>query len=152
MFSLTSDYGVMGDWLLHHAAEPVALPTPAAGAALTYTVPGAVQMLVASVCFTYTASAAVATRYPYVEFLDQTGTPVAVSQVVNGQAATVASIISFGVNVPAFGALSAARQGAGIPPILLSDGLRVRLSAVNIQAADTITLARLFVRQYPTEP
>ena len=58
---------------LHGTHRAVSLPSPAAGAALTVTVPGAVQWEVISFSFLYTASANAATRIPFITFLDASG-------------------------------------------------------------------------------
>ena len=63
-------------WTLHAAYEPILLGQPAAGSALTYTVPGTIEIEVLSASFTYTASANVATRIPFLAFLDQSGVAV----------------------------------------------------------------------------
>jgi hypothetical protein len=140
------------EWRLHYSHEPVALAAPPAGQALTYTVPGAVEQEVLAVSFTYTASAAPANRVPFVQFLDQGGGIVCEVATPFLLVATNVARVTFGVGMQQFGANSAARLGAGIPPLRLGDGMRVRLSATAIAAADTITGARLFVRQWRVRP
>ena len=135
----------------HWTHEPVALGSPAAGSALTYTVPPANEVLVVAVSFTFTASAQAANRIPFVQFLDQTGTAVAEVATPYKLIATNASRVTFGVGIVQFGADSAVRIGAGIPAIVLSDGMQLSLSATAIDAADTITAARMYVRQWRQE-
>lgn len=135
-------------WELHGEWEPVALSSPAAGAALTYTVPGATQLAVLSASFTYTASANAANRIPFISFLDQSGVPVGKFASPYKLVANDVSRVSFGVGVDQFGADSAANMGCGIPELRLRDGMQVQLSAAAINATDTLTLARLYVRQW----
>ena len=138
------------DWY-HWEHRPVALGSPAAGSALTYTVAPAEEILVLSVSFTFTASAQAANRIPFLQFLDQSGTAVADVATPYKLIATNAARVTFGVGMFQFGADSAARIGAGIPAIILSDGMQVSLSATAIDAADTITAARMYVRQWRQE-
>jgi hypothetical protein len=133
---------------LHGSHKAVTLPSPAAGAALTYTVPGSVQWEILSLSFTYTASGNAASRVPFVRFLDQSGTAFCDVATPYKLVASDVSRVTFGVGVVQFGADSAARIGAGIPAMRLEDGLRVQVSATLIDGSDTITLARLFVRQW----
>ncbi len=135
-------------WELHSEWEPVSLGSPAAGAALTVTVPGSVQWEVLSASFTFTASANAADRVPFIAFLDQSGVSVGSFGTPFKLVATNVSRVSFGVGATQYGADSAARIGSGIPCLRLGDGMRVQLSATLIDTADTITAARLFVRQW----
>jgi hypothetical protein len=137
---------------LHGSHEPLVLPSPAAGAALTYTIPGSVEQMVLSVSFTLTCAAGGGVRTPHVDFLDYSGQPFASVGAPFTVAATFASRLTFGVGVQQFGAANAARIGAGIPPLRLGDGLQVRLTADGLAAGDTITLARMFVRQWAVRP
>ncbi len=139
-------------WRLHGSHEVVVLETPAAGAALTKTVPGSVQWEVVAASFLYTASAAVATRVPFISFLDQAGVTFCKVNTAFNLVATNASQITFGQSLSSFGANSAVSIGAPIPRIRLQDGLRVQLSATLIDTADTITAARLYVCQYDVRP
>lgn len=134
-------------WSLHGRNEVVRLDSPVAGAALTYTVPGAVEIEILSVSFTYTASANAATRIPFVQFLDQSGNTFCDVGSPYTLTANQVSRVTFGVGVQQFGANGSARMGAGIPAMILEDGLQVSLSATAINVTDTITLARMFVRQ-----
>jgi len=135
-------------WTLYSEWVPVALSSPAAGAALTYTVPGATQLEVLSASFTYTASASAANRIPFLAFLDQSGTSVGSFGTPYKLVANDASRISFGVFVAQSGADSAARIATGIPSLRLQAGMQVQLSATAISAADQISAARLYVRQW----
>jgi hypothetical protein len=149
---LEQDEAEAEPWFLHGSAEVIGVPSAAAGQPLTYTVPGAVEVAVLSVSFTFTAGAAVANRVPFVRFLDQSGVAFCDVGVPFVLVATNAARVTFGVGVQQFGANSAARMGAGIPSMRLADGLQVQLGATGIQAADTITAARLFVRQWRVRP
>ncbi len=135
-------------WELHGEYEPITLGSPAAGAALTVTVPGSVQWEVLSASWLYTASANAATRIPFISFLDQSGVTVGAFGSPFTVVATNAVQVSFGVGVTQFGANSSARMGGGIPCLRLADGMRIQFSATLIDTADTITAARLFVRQW----
>ena len=135
-------------WTLHGEYHPVSLPQPAAGTALTYTVPGSVQMEVLSISFTYTASGNVATRIPFVAFLDTSATSVGSFGTPFTLVASDVSRVSFGVGVVQYGANSSARMGASIPCLRLGDGMQVQISATAINATDQISAARMFVRQW----
>jgi hypothetical protein len=135
-------------WTLYSEWEPVALSSPAAGAGLTYTVPGSTQVEVLSASFTYTASANAANRIPFLSFLDQSGVAVGSFGTPYKLVANDASRVSFGVYVSSFGADSAARIGSGIPPMRLASGMQVLLSATAINVSDQISTARLYVRQW----
>jgi hypothetical protein len=135
-------------WRLHGSHLVVSLPSPAAGAALTTTVPGAVQWDVIAVSFLFTASANAATRIPFVSFLDQGGTTFAKINTAFNFTAANHGQVTFGRDVESFGANNALSVGAAIPHIRLLDGLRVQVSADAIDVADTITAARLYVCQY----
>lgn len=137
-----------GYWTLHGANVSVSLDAPAAGAALTKTVPGTVEWEVMAISFLYTASAGVATRIPFVQFLDQGGVAFCDVGSPFTLVATNVSQVTFGHGITQFGANSAVRMGAGIPLMRIGNGQRIRISATAIDAADTITNARLFVRQF----
>ena len=139
-------------WRLHGSHMPVTLPTPAAGAALTYTVPGSVQMDVVSISFLYTASANVATRIPFVEVLDSGGVAVFKVNTAYTITAGTASQVTFGPDVDQFGANNAASMGSSMPKVRLLDGLRISVSADAIDGSDTITQARMYVCQYDVVP
>lgn len=139
-------------WRLHDSHEPARLSSPAVGQPLVYTVPGSVEQELLAVSFTYTCSAGVANRVPTIRFLDaggrafcEVGTPFLL-------VATNVAQVTFGVGLQQFGANSAARLGAAIPPMRLGDGLGFELTATAIQAADTITAAAMFVRQWRVRP
>lgn len=140
--------GVVEDWFLHGSRVAISLGSPAAGQPLNYTPPRSVEQAVLAVSFTYTCSAGVANRVPFVRFVDQSG--VAFCEVATPflLVATNAARVTFGVGMQQFGANSAARLGAGIPELRLGDGLAVQLGATAMAAADTITNARLFVAQW----
>ena len=89
---------------MHESHEPVVLPSPAAGSALTYTVPGAVEQVVYWAVFTFTASANAANRIPYLEILDQSGKPVVSASPGFTYVATNVVIVSFGIGQTVFGA------------------------------------------------
>lgn len=135
-------------WTLHGEHVPVTLGKPATGAALTKTVPGSVEWEILSVSFTYTAGAGVADRFPLLQFLDTTATAVAEIGTPYKLVAADASRVTFGVGIVQFGADSAARMGAGIPPLRLGDGMQLKLTATNLDATDAISAARMFVRQW----
>ncbi len=135
-------------WEFHGQDEPVALGSPAAGAALTVTVPGAVEWEVLAASFLYTASSNSANRIPLINFLDWGGTIFCQVKTPYKLIATNVAQVTFGVGIQQFGADSAASIGAGIPPMRIGDGLRVQLTAAAIDTADTITAARLFVRRW----
>lgn len=135
-------------WRLHGSHEVVALGSPAAGSALTYTIPGAVQQTPLSIVFTFTASGNAANRFPRVRYLDWSGNPFFEAQTPYKLVATNVAVVSFAVDIAQFGADSAAAMGTPIPALRLGDGLQVELSAAAIDVADTITLARMFVCQY----
>lgn len=139
-------------WRLHYSHEPVSLGNPAAGQALTRAVPGAVEWEIQSVSFTFTAAAAVANRIPFLQVLDTGG--VAVCEVATPflLVATNVARVTFGVGIQQFGANSAIRLGAGIPALRLGDGMRIVLGATAMQGADTITAARMYVRQWSVRP
>lgn len=139
-------------WRLHGSHRVVALPSPAAGAALTVTVPGAVQWEVVSFSFLFTASANAATRIPFISFLDQSGTTFCKINTTATLIATNASQVTFAQEVGSFGANSAVSIGSTLPKIRLVDGLQVSVSATAIDASDTITAARLYVVQYDVRP
>src|SRR5438477_11121491 len=138
-------------WSLHLENVPVVLPSATGTGGVTYTVPGAVEQLIVAVSFTYAASANAATRIPYVQFLDQSGVQVCEAGSPFSLVATNVSRVSFGIGLVQFGANSAARMGCAIPPIILADGMQLKLSATLIDASDTITAARLYVRQRPVQ-
>ncbi len=135
-------------WDFHGKDEPQALGSPAAGAALTVTVPGSVEWEVLAASFLFTASANAANRIPAIQFLDWSNTIFCEVKVPYKLIATNAAQVTFGVGIVQFGADSAASMGAGIPPMRIGDGLRVRLTAAAIDTADTITAARLFTRRW----
>ena len=147
-----AEYSEPTFWKLHGSHEVVSLPSPAAGAALTVTVPGSVQWEVVAVTFLFTASANAATRIPFVSFLDQGGVTFCKVNSAFNVTANNASQVTFGRDVASFGANNAASMGASIPHIRLVDGLRVSVSADAINATDTITAARLYVCQYDVRP
>jgi len=130
----------------------VSLPSPAAGAALTVTVPGAVQWEVVSFSFLFTASANAATRIPFISFLDQSGTTFCKINTAYTVTATIAPQVTFAQEVSSFGANNSASMGNTLPRIRLVDGLQVQVSAAAIDVADTITAARLYVCQYDVRP
>jgi len=146
------EYTVPPFYRLHGSHEVVALPSPAAGAALTYTVPGAVQQTPLSIVFTYTASANAANRFPSVQYLDWAGIPFFEAQSPFKLIATNVAVVSFAVDIAQFGADSATVMGSPIPALRLGDGLRVKIGATGIDVADTITLGRMFVQQYDVRP
>jgi hypothetical protein len=139
-------------WRLHGSHLPVAVQSPAAGAACTVTVPGAVQWDVRAVSFLYTASGNAATRIPFISFLDQSGTILAKVNTAYTLTASHTSQITFGTDLDQFGANNSVSMGSSIPDLRLLDGLQIQMSADAIDVADTITTVRLYVCQYDVRP
>ncbi len=139
-------------WRLHGSHRVVALSSPAAGAALTVTVPGSVQWEIISASFLFTASANAATRIPFISFLDTSGTIFCKVNTAFTVTATIAPQVTFGRDLNSFGANNSTSMGAPIPKIRLVDQMQVQLSATLIDVADTITAARLYVVQYDVRP
>jgi hypothetical protein len=135
-------------WRLHGSHVVIAAGSPAAGAAFTYTVPGAVQQDLRSISFLFTASGNVATRIPFVSFLDQSGTTFCKVNTAYTITASHTVQVTFGPDVDQFGANNSASMGSSTPEIRLLDGLQVQVSADAIDVADTITAVRLYVCQY----
>ncbi len=135
-------------WELHGEHVVIALGSPAAGAALTATVPGAVEWEILAATFLYTGSSNAATRVPTINFLDWAGTIFCQAQTPYTLTASHTAQVTFGVGIEQFGANNATSLGAGIPPMRIGDGLRVQLTAALIDTADTITAARIFVRRW----
>lgn len=126
-------------WRLHAEHDTASIPGQSGTTPTQYTVPGAVQVDVYSVSFTYTASAAAGTRTVRLEFVDDAGNvfaPVAAAFTI---IATNAATFTFGVGVQQYGANSAAYIGAGIPPVRLVDGMGFRVRCANADSGDTIT-------------
>ena len=146
------EYDPLSYWRLHGSHRVVSLPSPAAGAALTTTVPGAVQWEIAALSFLYTASANAATRIPFISFLDQSATIFCKVNTAYNITASNTSQVTFGVGLDQFGANNSASMGSSIPEMRLADGLQVQVSADAINVADTITAVRLFVCQYEVRP
>jgi hypothetical protein len=141
--------GALEYWMLHGSHEPIRGENPAAGAPFAYTIPGTVEQELLAVSFTYTASAAAATRRPVIRFLDYGGRPFAEIGTPFTITATNVSRVTFGLYVNQFGANNSARMGAAIPPLRLGDGLSFEVTADAIAAADTITAVAFFVRKWP---
>jgi hypothetical protein len=139
-------------WNLHGSHQVVSLPSPAAGAALTYTVPGAVELEVVAASFLFTASANAATRIPFISFLDAAGVTFCKINTAFTVTATIAPQVTFAEHVASFGANNSTSMGNTLPRMRIQDGLRVQISADAIDVADTITKARLYVRQYEVRP
>jgi hypothetical protein len=135
-------------WTLYSEWEPIALSSPAAGAGLTYTVPGSTQVEVLSASLTYTASGNAANRIPFLSFVDQSGVAVGSYGTPYKLVASDVSRISFGVGANQSGADSAARISTGIPALRMQAGMQVLLSATAINVTDQISAARLYVRQW----
>ena len=144
--------GALDYWWLHGSHEPIRGQSPAAGAPFAYTVPGTVEQEIIAVSFTYTASAAVATRIPVIRFLDYGGESFCEVGLPFGITATNHSRVTFGLNMVQFGAANSARMGCAIPPMKLGDGLSFELTADAIAAADQISAVAFFVRQWPVRP
>lgn len=130
-------------------ASVVALPSPAAGAGFTYTVPGSERQLVAVVSFQLVTAVAVAARLVSLTLLGGDG--VRIGRFASGftQAASLTSVYTFAVGITAYGANDAASIGAPLPPLWLPDGGSLAVTIANVQAADQVSVVRVTVYQAP---
>lgn len=124
----------------------------AAGAAVVFAVPGAVEWELLLASFTLTASGAVANRFPRLDLLDQDGAVFASFQTAYKLVATNVSRVTFAPGLDSFGADSLATMGQGLPKLRLYAGLAVRLTALNMAAGDVISSPALFVAQHNIRP
>lgn len=134
--------------LFHPRPALILAGNPAAGAAKTFTVPGAVEWTLELVSFTLTASAAAANRFPRVELLDQDGVAFASLLTPFKVTASNATRATFANGLAAFGADDLAAMGQALPALHLVAGLSVRLGAVNLAAGDQVGTPALHVLQH----
>jgi hypothetical protein len=133
-------------WAEH---EPRAIPTPAVATGFTYVVPGTVRERIMAVSFVLVADANAANRLPRVEYLNAAGDVFASVAAPFVLTATLTSRFTFAVGLQQFGANAAAQIGGPLPPLKLNSGLSVRVSVGAVQAGDQISVASLFVDQWP---
>ena len=134
------------EWVQH---EPVTIGSPAAGSGFTHTVPGSTVQRVRSLSFLLTNDGNAANRLPRVEFLNASGEVFAAVAAPFTIPANVAARYTFGVGLQQYGANGAAQIGGPIPDYKLSAGLALRVVIANVQAGDQISVASLFVDQFP---
>jgi hypothetical protein len=118
-------------------------PAPAAGQGLVF-VPSPVQRVkLQSVMYTLTTAVAVANRLPWLRILDPTGIPVFGAGSPTAIAATAVSELIFsdvyGQPTASQGPTNAA-VALGLPDRWLPPGWQVQIGAVNLQAADQISV------------
>lgn len=125
-------------------------PNPAAGSSFSRKVPGETFERAESFRYTLTTSAAVANRFPGISFLDGDGNIFLHVQ------SSVAVVANSTVNMNFFvtaGVMSFAATGdniAVLPGLLLPPGFAIRADVAAMDAADAITLPKLFVCRYPS--
>ena len=131
---------------------PVSLGAPAAGAAVVYTAPSAVQVQILSACVKLVTSSQAASRVPRLVFLDQAGVSFGAYPIGYTIAASKTSRISFGVGVDSTGANDGTYIACAIPPLWLLAGCQVKLDVDAIDTADQLSEVRLYVAQRDVTP
>jgi hypothetical protein len=134
--------------LQHPRPALILAGNPAAGAAKTFTVPGAVEWVLELVSFGLTASAGAANRFPRVELLDHDAVAFASFLTPFKLTANNVTRASFAKGLASFGADDLAAMGQALPELHLTAGLSIRLGALNLQAGDQLGTPALYVRQY----
>ena len=131
-----------GALVLEHPAAP------AAGANLSFTLPGGYLWLLRSMRFTYTASAQVRERVPGATINDQDGAELlrAVGTAIFTASHTAQVTVAPGVE--GAGSEAALAVSIAAPELLLPGGWQWRTAVAGIQTEDTITNVRLLFDQY----
>lgn len=133
----------------HGEPRTLVVPNPAAGAGLTFTVPGAVVWRPVALTVVLAADAGVADRFLTVQYRDQTGVAFAVSgaavAVTAGQTRTFALTSRRGTSEQAAGSMIF----GPLEPALLMLGETLVLAIANVQAGDQLSAVRLRVEQWP---
>lgn len=135
-------------WRWRYVGSSVPLNTPAAGQSAKYVPSERGRECVVAATFTLTTAVAVADRYARVVYLDRQGRTIYLAQSPFKRQASGTQVASFGLGGDQFGADNAAAVGGPLPELWLSGAEKVQLSLLNIQAADTITHALLWVAEY----
>lgn len=134
-------------WRWRYVGSPVPLHTPVAGQPAKYVPSERGRECVVAATFTLTAAAAVADRFARVVYFDRQGRTVVIVQSPFKRTATGTQVASFALGGMQFGADNAAAVGGPLPELWLSGAESVQLTLLNIQAADTITHALLWVAE-----
>ena len=128
-------------------SQVVALPNPAAGAELSYSLPGSEYTLVHAVTFKLVTSSSAATRTVFLDFVDGSATIIARHSPGFTQAASKTTVYTFGVDLLSYGANDAAAMGAPLLEMFLRRGQKITTTITNVQSADQISDVRLVVDQ-----
>jgi hypothetical protein len=134
-----------GEWY-----ELINLSTPVAGAALTYRIPGETWVIVTIARFTIVASAAVANRYPTVDFLSGDQTAFTRMMSPNALTAGLTRNETFSSDLGGFVTSAGGEEMGQLPEMVLPPGFRVRITAANLDVADQISAASLYVCRLPS--
>lgn len=131
--------------------EPVYLPTPAAGAAWTYTVDGRNFERLLSVYYVLAASAVVANRTTQLNLLDVAGRTI----LVVGAGATVTAgqtkFCSLQIQSPSIeGGIPSGSVG-WLPDLLLPPGWQWQLVIANEDVADQVSGVVLLLQRFPND-
>jgi hypothetical protein len=134
-------------WRWRYVGSPVPLRNPVAGQPAKYVPSERGRELVVAATFTLTTAVAVADRFARVVYLDRQGRTIQIIQSPFKRQAAGTQVASFGLGGDQFGADNAAAVGGPLPELWLSGAEQVQLTLLNIQAADTITHALLWVAE-----
>lgn len=131
--------------------EPVYLPNPAAGAEWSYTVDGRYYERLISVRFTFTASAAVADRFPVVHLADANGRVVAGYWAGSGIKAGVVQTVTLSPGNQVVSNYGPADVFGFLPDLLVPPGWVWSSSTAGLDVADQISAITLVVQRFPND-
>lgn len=136
----------------HPLSAVVPLKDPAAGAAVTFSNPGAVVSELQTITAKLVTSSAVAVRVPYLTVSGPGGAVLGTFPAGFTYAASKTVVITWGVGLVSFGANDGTRAVQPIPAYVLEVGYTVTITADLIDAADQFSLAVLTAKQWPVRP
>jgi hypothetical protein len=125
--------------------SPVPLGNPAAGQAAVYTPGERGREIIVAATFKLVTSNHVSDRFPSCTVIDRQGRVVDVGATPYARQASGTVVCSFGVGKAQFGATNAAFVGGPLTELALSGGESLTLDALNMDAADQISEAVLWV-------
>lgn len=127
------------------------IDNPAAGATVTYVVPGEFAVRPVAAHSVLTTDANAANRVPTIDYLDahgnvylRNGAGLVVTASTTSQAfewSTTRAVAEWAANTPIF---------APLQPAILYPGFQIRFNVSNIQATDQLSALRLMVECFPT--
>jgi hypothetical protein len=130
----------------------VRLPNPALGATATFVVPGSRVLHLRTARAAFKASAQVANRSPFLQFLDPDGGVFQRSAATGTVVASTEQVCNYAAGLGFTTPAASGQVPVGLPDLFLLPGMQINFGCGTIQTEDQFSGLVLYLEEFPTGP